>query len=289
MHPRDELVTSGIDTEDKAAHMQAMFAAIADRYDLLNRLLSFRQDGGWRKFAISKSGLQPGGLALDAATGTGDMAQLLAQHNSGSRIVGIDFCPDMLAKAGAKLATSPDEERIHLIQGDVLRLPFPDKVFDCVIIGFALRNVISITDAFREIARVAKPGGRVVSVELSRPSSWLVRAIYNVYLRRIAPYVGGLISGNREAYTYLAQSILEFPSPREVKRIMEEVGLKGVETYRLTQGAATVHAGIKGEQSDKRTLLQQIVSWGGSATAQAALCAEGHRFESSMPTKENET
>jgi len=232
--------------EDKASYVQAMFTAIADRYDLLNSLLSFQQDGAWRRFAVSKSGLQPGGLALDVATGTAKMAQLLAQYNYGSRIVGVDFCPDMLDKARAKLADSSDGSRICLISGDVLGLPFPDNTFDCVSIGFALRNVVSIADAFREMARVVKPGGKAVSLELTRPASWFVSPIYHAYLCHIMPYIGRLISGNREAYSYLPRSILEFPSPREVKEIMEAAGLQRVETYRLTLGAATVHVGIKG-------------------------------------------
>jgi len=235
-----------MDIEDKASYMQAIFAAIADKYDFLNSLLSFRRDRAWREFAVSKSGLQPGGLALDVATGTAKMAQLLAQCNCGSRIVGVDFCPDMLDKARVKLTASPDGDGICLIAGDVIRLPFPGNTFDCVTIGFALRNVVSIADAFREMARVVKPGGKVVSLELTRPTSRLISPFYRVYLRHIMPYIGRLISGSREAYAYLPRSILEFPSPREVKKIMEAAGLQGVETYRLTFGAATVHVGIKG-------------------------------------------
>lgn len=232
--------------ENKVAYVQTLFSAIANRYDFLNSLLSFRRDRAWRKFAVSKSGLQPGGWALDVATGTAPMAQLLAQCNSGSRVVGIDFCPEMLAKARARLGTSSDGNRIHLVLGDALKLPFPDSTFDCVTISFALRNVVSVTDVFREMARVIKPGGRVVSLELTRPSSWLFRAIYYLYLCHVAPFIGGLVSGKKEAYIYLPQSILEFPSPQEVGRIMEESGLEKVKIYHLTLGAATVHVGIKG-------------------------------------------
>ena len=151
----------------------------------------------------------------------------------------------MLAKAKTKLATSSEGNKIHLFLGDVLKLPFPDNTFDCVTISFALRNVTSIPGAFQEMARVAKPGSIVISLELTRPSSLLARTVYYFYLLHIAPHIGGLISGRREAYTYLPESILEFPSPREVKEIMQEAGLQKVETYRLTLGAATVHAGTK--------------------------------------------
>jgi demethylmenaquinone methyltransferase/2-methoxy-6-polyprenyl-1,4-benzoquinol methylase len=231
--------------EDKATYVRRMFATIADRYDLLNSLLSFRRDGAWRRFAVSKSGLQPGGLALDVATGTAELARRLARRNSGSMIIGMDFSRDMLSRARAKLANLSGAGRIELVLGDALSLPFPDNTFDCATIGFALRNVASIADTIGEMARVVRPGGRVISLELTRPSSSLVRAIYYVYLFRIAPYIGGLISGRRQAYTYLPESILEFPSPEEVREIMREAGLRGVETHRLTLGIATVHVGIK--------------------------------------------
>jgi len=233
-------------TQDKASYVQAMFTAIADRYDLLNTLLSFRRDRVWRKFAASRSGLHPGGLALDAATGTAELARHLARQNSRSIIIGIDSCSNMLARAKAKLATSSEGGKIQLFLGDVLKLPFPDNTFDCVTISFALRNVTNILGAFREMARVAKPGGTVISLELTRPSSSLARAIYYFYLFHIAPHIGGLISGRREAYTYLPESILEFPSPEDVKEIMQKAGIQTVETYRLTLGAATVHTGTKG-------------------------------------------
>jgi demethylmenaquinone methyltransferase/2-methoxy-6-polyprenyl-1,4-benzoquinol methylase len=190
---------------DKATDVQQMFTAIAGKYDLLNSLLSFGRDSGWRRFAVSKCSLRPGAMALDVATGTGEMARLLAQRYSESKVVGVD----------------------------------------CVTIGFALRNVTDIAGACREMARVVKPGGRVVSLELTRPSSRVVRTAFYFYVFRIAPRIGGLISGKREAYTYLPKSILEFPPPEELKRIMEQAGLEKVETCRLTLGAATVHVGTK--------------------------------------------
>lgn len=230
---------------DKATEVQQMFAAIAGKYDLLNSLLSFGRDSRWRELAVSKCNLGPGDLALDVATGTGEMARLLARRYGDSRVVGVDFCADMLARARTKLATSAGGERIHLVRGDALRLPFPDCEFDCAIIGFALRNVSDIAAVCREMARVVKPGGRVVSLELTRPSSRLLRAMHRFYMFQVISRIGGLMSGRREAYTYLPESILEFPPPEELKGIMEGAGLEKVETYRLTLGAATVHVGTK--------------------------------------------
>jgi len=236
-----------IHAQDKATYVKAMFTAIAERYDLLNTLLSFRRDGAWWRFVAARSGLQPGGLALDAATCTAELARHLTRQNGRSTIIGIDSCPNMLAMAKAKLATSSEGSKIQLSLGDVLSLPFSDNTFDCVTISFALRNVTSVPGAFQEMARVAKSGGMVVSLELTRPSSSLVRASYYLYLFHIPPCIGGLISGRREAYTYLPESILEFPSPQKIKEIMQEAGLQKIETYRLTMGTATVHVGTKGD------------------------------------------
>ena len=231
--------------KDKTTYIRAMFTAIAGTYDLLNSLLSFGQDAAWRRFAVSKCGLPADGPILDVATGTAELACRLARHNNGGRIVGVDFCPDMLARAKAKLSTPDNDKRIELVLGDALRLPFPDNSFSCVTIGFALRNVSSIEAAFGEMARVTRPGGRVVSLELTRPTSRLVKLFHHLYLHHIAPYIGRLISRNREAYIYLPDSILEFPPPEQVVRVMEEAGLENVETYRLTFGVVTVHAGMK--------------------------------------------
>lgn len=231
--------------EDKVAYIQSMFSTIAGSYDRLNRLFSLRQDTAWRRFAISKCDIEPGGLVLDAATGTGEMARLLMRQHSGCTVVGVDFCPAMLARARTKLTTATNDRRTHLIQADVLRLPFPDDTFDCATIGYALRNVVSIADAFREMARVVKPGGRVVSLELTQPSSWLVRTLHHLYMWRFMQLVGTLASGNREAYRYLPRSIAELIPPQEIKRLMEQAGLRQVEFFRLTLGVATVHAGTK--------------------------------------------
>ena len=230
--------------EDKRTSVCGMFAAIAARYDLLNRLLSFGQDRVWRAFAAAKCDLKSGGLVLDLATGTAEMARDIIRKNESSRVVGLDFSPEMLVYARKKLARYPDEP-IQLVLGDALKLPFPDNTFDCVTIGYALRNVTSLDLLFQEMARVVKPGGRVISLELTRPSSAVVRRAYYLHLFRLAPYLGGLISGSRAAYTYLPDSILEFPPPEAVAEMIKSAGLPRVETHRLFFGAATVHVATK--------------------------------------------
>lgn len=229
--------------DDKAARVSSMFTAIAGRYDLLNRVLSLGMDMAWRRFAVSMCTNDNSSLVLDVATGTGDMALLLAERNC--TVVGLDFCPDMLDKARIKAARAEHGERIRLVKGDALRLPFPDSAFDCAAIGFALRNVTDIAGVFLEIARVLRPGGSVVSLELTRPRPPVLKMLHSIYMRHLLRYVGGLISGNRSAYSYLPESIVEHITPEEVRKIMQDVGFRDVEFHRLSLGTATVHAGEK--------------------------------------------
>jgi demethylmenaquinone methyltransferase/2-methoxy-6-polyprenyl-1,4-benzoquinol methylase len=188
----------------------------------------------------------PNGLILDLATGTGKIALLAARRNPASTILGVDFCPQMLAVARDKVKVVLLESRVLLVQGDALRLPFPDSSFDCVTIGFALRNVTSIVSLFSEMARVTKQGGKMVSLELTRPPVRILEPLHKLYIRIVIRCVGGIVSGKWDAYTYLPQSILEFPSPQEVKKVMEDAGWRKVEIHRLTFGTATVQTGMKG-------------------------------------------
>ncbi|MEA1959415.1 MAG: class I SAM-dependent methyltransferase [Chloroflexota bacterium] len=285
--------------KDKAFYVRRMFASIARRYDLLNSVLSLGRDRSWRRFAVSLTEVSPGGLVLDVAAGTGKIAYMVAGRNPQSTVVGVDFCPEMLAVARKRsvkvgsphpisqiplgpplqkgervwahfdtpLRDTPNPPgpsdtgrtplfrrsventvggRVHFVQGDALRLPFPDNTFDCITIGFALRNVVGIEDLFRELERVAKPGGKLVSLELTRPSVRLLKPLHKLYIISLLRCVGGIVSGKWEAYTYLPKSILDFPSPQGVKKVMEDAGWREVGIYRLTFGIATVQTGIKG-------------------------------------------
>jgi demethylmenaquinone methyltransferase/2-methoxy-6-polyprenyl-1,4-benzoquinol methylase len=226
-------------------YVRRMFADIARRYDLLNAVLSFGRDRSWRSFAMAQIEGISNGNVLDLATGTGKIALLAARHNSASIVVGVDFCPEMLAVAKKGVAASRVGERVHLVQGDALRLPFPDNTFDCITIGFALRNVTGIASLFDEMARVTKPGGKMVSLELTRPSARVLEPLHKLYIKVVIRCVGGIISGKWDAYTYLPRSILEFPSPQEVQKVMEAAGWREVEIHRLTFGTATVQIGVK--------------------------------------------
>ena len=232
--------------EGKAEYVCRMFASIAHRYDLLNAILSFGFDSGWRRFTIAQIEGIPNGLILDLATGTGKIALLVVRCLPASTVVGVDFCSQMLAVAREKLKAASLENRVTLIQGDALRLPFPDNTFDCVTIGFALRNVTSVASLFSEMVRVTKPGGKMISLELTRPSVRILEPLHKLYIRIVIRCIGGIVSGKWDAYTYLPRSILEFPSPQEVQKVMEGAGWRKVEIHRLTFGIATVQTGMKG-------------------------------------------
>ncbi|HJX70097.1 MAG TPA: bifunctional demethylmenaquinone methyltransferase/2-methoxy-6-polyprenyl-1,4-benzoquinol methylase UbiE [Dehalococcoidia bacterium] len=227
--------------EDKAAYVRNAFLAIADKYDLLNTLLSFNRDSYWRRFAASKAGVRGGERTLDVATGTGKLAVELAKEvGERGEVVGIDFCQRMLYKAKNK------KINIELVLATLESLPFPDNTFDCATIGFALRNVTDIERTLQEMTRVIKRGGKVVCLEFAPPRRRLFQKIYRFYLFTILPFIGGLISRQREVYAYLPRSIVEFPRPEELKQTMEGVGLKEVQFYPLTWGIVSVHVGTKG-------------------------------------------
>jgi demethylmenaquinone methyltransferase/2-methoxy-6-polyprenyl-1,4-benzoquinol methylase len=234
------------ETGSKGRYVQGLFSSIAGSYDFADTLLSFNRDRYWRRFTALRTGLKPRGKALDVATGTGKLALELAQEAGGvGDVVGVDFCDEMLSRAQDKLAKTK-HRNITLALASAGALPFPDNTFDCVTIGFGLRNVADIEQTLREMTRVVKVGARVVCLEFSQPENHVFRVIYRPYLFHVLPFLGGLISGDRVAYSYLPRSIARFSRPHEVRQVMEEVGLRDVEIYFLTMGVVAVCVGIKG-------------------------------------------
>src|SRR4051794_25544604 len=225
----------------KYRYVSGMFSRIAHRYDLMNVLMSFGQDGMWRRYTVKQARPQPGGLALDVATGTGRIARELARE--GSRVLALDFSVEMMQKG--KHDGIGRSEPVYFVGGDALELPFADSTFDCVTTGFAMRNVIDIPAAFREMHRVVKPGGRVVCLEVGRPRWAITRAFHALYTGRIVPVLGRLVTGDADAYNYLPNSMRRFPPPRELAGIMRASGLRDVRFKQLTFGAVAVHDGVK--------------------------------------------
>ena len=218
-----------------------MFARIAKRYDLMNRIMSAGQDGAWRRQVIRLANLKPGAHILDVATGTGDIMVEALRQQPEVTTIGSDFTMEMMQVGQVKPAT----QRIRWCTADALCLPFKDESFDAVTSGFGVRNFIDRETAFREQLRVLKPGGRVVCLEISKPPKNALRPFFTLYFNRLVPIAGGIISGEREAYTYLPQSVSEFLTPDELKIIMQRAGLRDVAYQKLMLGTVAIHTGTK--------------------------------------------
>jgi demethylmenaquinone methyltransferase/2-methoxy-6-polyprenyl-1,4-benzoquinol methylase len=227
---------------DKAARVQAMFARIAPRYDLMNRLMTGGRDGAWRRAAARLAAPPAGSLALDLATGTGDLALALLDETPVRGVVAVDFVEGMLRLGQAKLGAH-GERRIRFLAGDALALPFADASFGCVASAFLLRNLADLRAGLAEMRRVTAPGGSVVALEITQPTLPGWRQAFRLYFHRVVPAVGALIAGNREAYTYLPQSVDRFVTPGELARLMEAVGLRDVRVRRVGLGTVTIHVG----------------------------------------------
>jgi demethylmenaquinone methyltransferase / 2-methoxy-6-polyprenyl-1,4-benzoquinol methylase len=218
---------------EKVKAVDDMFDAIAPRYDLLNRVLTFGMDVGWRRKAVKSLQLSPGSKVLDLACGTGDLCRELAKR--GYRPVGVDRSAGMLA---AQRTTAP------LIRGDALVLPFRSNSVDGVVCGFALRNFSSLKPFLRECARVLRPGGRVALLEVAEPEIGVLRWGHSQYFGKVVPLVGGLLS-DRDAYQYLPKSVAYLPPPRRMVAMMAESGFGNANRRLLSTGIAQLLTGTK--------------------------------------------
>jgi demethylmenaquinone methyltransferase/2-methoxy-6-polyprenyl-1,4-benzoquinol methylase len=232
------------DGADKARFVARMFSRIAGRYDLMNGLMTFGMHHGWRRVAARQTIAVPEGPALDLATGTGDLALALAALHPHRTVVAADFAEGMLGAARAKLREAPAARRVHLVAADALALPFAERSFACVTSAFLLRNLADLRQGLAEMRRVTRPGGRVVALEIAQPRLPVFAAAFRLYFHRVVPVVGGLVAGDREAYTYLPQSVERFLSPDALAALMTGAGLKAVSYRRVGLGTVTIHTGI---------------------------------------------
>ncbi len=219
-----------------------MFDAIAGRYDLLNRLLSFGVDRRWRALAARAALAKGPRRVLDVATGTGDLAILLKKWAPEAEVVGADFAPEMLKRARAKASRAGVE--VRFLEADALALPFPDGSFDALTVAFGFRNFADYARGLAEFYRVLAPGGRAVILEFPPPPKGLWGRIYGFYHRRVLPAVGGWISGRPEAYRYLPESVVRFPPPEALKEMLATAGFRPTVRI-LTGGAAGLFIGDK--------------------------------------------
>lgn len=237
-------MTDTLDGVEKARFVSAMFSRIARRYDLMNSLMTLGMHHAWRRMAARQTIASPDGPALDLATGTGDLALELAEVHPHRAVIAADFSMGMLAIARTKLRALEQPKRIRLMAADALALPFETRTFACVTSAFLLRNLADLEQGLREMRRVSRPGGRVVALEITQMSTPGFTALFRFYFHRVVPWVGQLVGGDREAYTYLPQSVDHFVTPTELARLMEKVGLRGVTYRRLGLGTVTVHTAI---------------------------------------------
>lgn len=237
--------------ENKAAYVHQVFSRIAKRYDLMNSLLSFQQHKRWRRFAMRHAEVPVGGQALDVAAGTGDWTLSLADAvGAQGHVDAIDFTQEMLDVAVRKFEARPQlQKRVRLVHGDAMALPFADNTYDLATIGFALRNVPDVLTVLTEMTRTVRPGGKVVSLELSKPEWPPFRSVYYLYFYKILPFFGGLLAGAKEQYAWLPESLTNFPDRKALEKLFEAAGLVDVESYPLTGGIAALHIGRKMEAS----------------------------------------
>jgi demethylmenaquinone methyltransferase/2-methoxy-6-polyprenyl-1,4-benzoquinol methylase len=235
-----ELPVSG--GPDKRAYVRDIFTAIAPTYDRLNRIISFRFDQRWRRYAVERLGWErkPDGIYLDLCAGTLDFAATLArQPGFRGRIVGADFVPSMLRLGRGKAA------RVAPVTADALELPFPDGSFDGAMVGWGVRNLVDLDAGLAETARVLRPGGRLVILEMTLPPQPLLRRVYEFYFRRVLPSVGRWISKHTTAYTWLPASTLAFPGPAELARRLGEQGFREVSYKLFMGGVCALHVGTR--------------------------------------------
>ena len=210
--------------DEKVRAVREMFDTIAPRYDLVNRIMTFRMDVGWRKRTVRELRLTPGSTVLDLACGTGDFCRELAK--GGMRPIGVDLSFGMLAAARTDAP---------LLQADILRLPVPDAAVDGATCGFALRNLVELDGFFRELARVVRPSGRVALLEVAEPKYRLLRFGHRVYFGKVVPRIGALLSDGA-AYRYLPKSVAYLPAPEAMLGLLRAAGFVNIERILLSTG-----------------------------------------------------
>ncbi|MEN8173317.1 MAG: ubiquinone/menaquinone biosynthesis methyltransferase [Chloroflexota bacterium] len=226
---------------ERAAYVQGMFTRIAGRYDLMNRLMTAGQDKFWRKLVIRQAAIPDGGLMLDLGGGTGDLGFDSIKENPTTLAVEADFTFEML-RVGKERAGA---EALHWSAADALNLPFNNSIYDAVVSGFLMRNVVDLPQALREQYRVLKPGGRIVILDTTKPGKNLLSPLIRFHMHTVIPFLGRLISGQDDAYTYLPDSSEDFLRAEELAVHLAVAGFQEVGFQRLMFGTIAIHWGVK--------------------------------------------
>jgi len=232
--------------KDKATYVKETFNSIAGHYDLMNSLMSLGMDKRWRRIAVERVGAKPGMHILDVCCGTGQLSMELGKAvGSEGNVTGLDFSQKMLDVAKHSLTQSPNRDVIQFIQGDAMELSFSDRSFDGVTVGWGLRNLPDLRQGIREMARVVKPGGKVVSLDMAKPSFPIFKQAYWVYFEKLVPLMGKIWAKKASAYQYLHDSAREFPAQEELVRIFAECGLIETRFDNLAGGVVAIVSGTR--------------------------------------------
>lgn len=232
--------------ENKEKFVREMFNSIARRYDIMNTLMSFGLDKSWRRFTVARAELKPGGNGLDVCCGTGMITmELTKTAGRDGKVTGLDFSENMLAVARENVKGFDLKDNISFIQGNAMELPFEDNTFDCATVGWGLRNVPDILTAVKEMARVVKPGAKVVSLDMAQPTAPVFKQAYWLFFEKIIPAMGKATAGNKGAYDYLHDSAKVFPPQWELARIFAQAGLVDTGYKNLAGGVVAVVEGRK--------------------------------------------
>ncbi len=237
---------SKIPRQEKADRVGHIFQSVANRYDLMNDVMSFGFHRLWKKFTLSAANVHPGQHVLDIAGGTGDLAIALSKKVGEKGVVILADINDAMLKIGRdKCIDAGIFNNSRFVQANAEFLPFQDNTFDCITIGFGLRNVTDKTAALKSMYRVLKPGGKLLVLEFSKPALPLLEKLYDTYSFRVIPTLGQWITGDKESYQYLVESIRMHPDQESLKECMESCDFNDVHYHNLTQGIVALHTGWK--------------------------------------------
>ncbi|MBY0360095.1 MAG: bifunctional demethylmenaquinone methyltransferase/2-methoxy-6-polyprenyl-1,4-benzoquinol methylase UbiE [Candidatus Obscuribacterales bacterium] len=235
-------------TDEKADYVLQQFNRIAKGYDLTNDAISLGMHRAWKHKAIKSLAIKPQGKYLDVCTGTGDLAMLMAkQPNFNGEITGLDFSPGMLAVAKERenqtRKTSTLLANLSWVEGNAETLPFADNYFDGAIISFGLRNLVDLQAGLNEMARVVKPGGKVINLDLGQPTTPLFTPLFFFFFDRIVPLIGLALQQDKQAYTYLPESRKKYPPPEKLTQMFKQAGMTDVQWQPLAIGSVAMHIG----------------------------------------------
>jgi len=232
--------------DEKAKRVRSVFASVAGKYDIMNDLMSFGAHRLWKQFTLSLTGLRPGGKALDVAGGTGDLVLgMLKQVGHDGKVILSDINPAMLERGRDRLLDAGFAGNLECLVADAERLPFDDDSFDCVTIGFGLRNVTDKSAALRSMHRVLKPGGQLLVLEFSTPVAPGLKPVYDAYSFKVLPLLGRFVADDAASYRYLAESIRMHPNQETLLDMLNEAGFKQTRFHNLTGGIVALHRGYK--------------------------------------------